>query len=471
MTLINRSHQRRQRLPQVRKRKPVRYITTRLLVAAGMFALVGNIPIYSITTPYPAIETLVIKTPFDSTGNRVYRNSVALNLPVAVKTYAGYETEPLPSTKIGKWYLHNIADGETLDSILQSLSLTTGTHELLENPDIKKGLATLRAGKKLLVQVNNQRIEQLIYATSKHKAFIIVRQGSGYFGKWDGESFEEQSKQVAFIIRNPLHYDAAKAGLSSSVTRQLVKIFKNDVNFRRIRVGDQVGVIFEGYYYQSERIYTGSILAAEFIHRGKTHQRVRLLADREKPLYLKPDDDLEIKQVAFDRFPLNGGRLSSGFGMRKHPVLRKRRKHSGVDIAAPRNTPIYATGDGRVRFAGYKGSYGNTVEINHGGGIRTRYSHMAKHKKGLSTGTTVKRGDIIGYVGSTGRSTGNHVHYEFLKNGKPQNPQQVKLPMKGILSAGKMKEFKWLASNMINRLIKLRDNAALDRNIGRQFGG
>ena len=180
---------------------------------------------------------------------------------------------------------------------------------------------------------------------------------------------------------------------------------------------------------------------------------------------------LEIKKVAFNRFPLKGGRLSSGFGMRDHPVLRKRRQHSGVDIAAPRNTPIYATGDGKLRFAGYKGSYGNTVEISHAGGIRTRYSHMSKHKKGLRIGATVKKGDIIGYVGSTGRSTGNHVHYEFLKNGKPQNPQQVKLPMKGVLSAGKMKEFKWLVKRMSNRLLKLRDNAAIDRDVGRQFGG
>lgn len=467
---MNRYHERRQRLPQTRKRKPGRYIMTRLLVAVGVFALTGNIPIYSITHPSPAIEPLVIDTPIDSPGHKAYENSVALNLPVAVETYVGYETEPLPSTKIGKWYLHTIADGETLDSILQPLSLTTNTQELLKHPDVKKELATLKAGKKLLVQVHNQRIEQLIYATGRHKAFITVRQNSGYSGKWD-ESFEEQSKQVAFIIRNPLHEDAAKAGLPSSITRQLVKIFKNDVNFRRIRVGDQVGVIFEGYYYQSERIYTGAILAAEFIHRGETHQRVRLLADREKPLYLKPDNSLEIKKVAFNRYPLKGGRLSSGFGMRDHPVLRKRRQHSGVDIAAPRNTPIYATGDGKVRFAGYKGSYGNTVEISHGDGIRTRYSHMSKHTKDLRIGATVKKGDIIGYVGSTGRSTGNHVHYEFLKNGKPQNPQQVKLPMKGVLSAGKMKEFKWLVKRMSNRLLKLRDNAAIDRDVGRQFGG
>ena len=440
------------------------------MVAVGVFALIGNIPVYSITPSSPAIEPMVMDTPFDSPENRTYENSVALNLPVAIETYTGYEVEPLPSTKIGKWYLHKISDGETLDSILKPLSLTTKTQELLKNPVAKKELSALKAGKKLLVQVNNRRIEQLIYATGKHKAFVTVRQGSNYSGKWD-ESFEEQSKQVAFIIRNSLHNDAPKAGLPSSITRQLVKIFKNDVNFRRIRAGDQVGVIFDGYYYQNEQIYTGTILAAEFIHRGETHQRVRFLADSEKPLYLRTDNSLEIKKVAFDRYPLNGGRLSSGFGMRKHPVLRKRRTHSGVDIAAPRNTPIYATGDGKLRFIGYKGSYGNTVEISHAGGIRTRYSHMSKHEKNLSIGATVKKGDIIGYVGSTGRSTGNHVHYEFLKKGKPQNPQQVKLPMKDVLSAGKMKEFRWLVKNMSNRLMKLRGSAAIDRNARRQFGG
>jgi len=457
--------------PQVRKRRPVRYLLTRLLVVVGMFALIGNIPLYSKITSPQSREHLAINQPSYLADSIADKDLAALPLPVAVETYAGYETEPVPATDTGKWHLRTIASGETLADILKPFNLLTSTHELLNDPTARKALSQLKSNRKLLVQVSNRRIEQLIYATGKHKAFIVFRQGNKYTAKWDSESFEEQDQQLAFTIRNPLHYDAAKAGLPTSITRQLVKIFKQDVNFRRIKVGDQVGVIFEGYYYQSEPIYTGNVLAAEFIHRGKTHQRVRLVADSNKSHYLKPDDDLALKEVAFNRYPLKGGRLSSGFGMRKHPVLNKRRRHSGIDLAAPRGTPIYATADGKLRFAGRKGAYGKAVEINHDGGIKTRYGHMSKHKEGLKIGARVKRGDVIGYVGSTGRSTGNHVHYEFIVNGKPQNPQRVKLPTRGILSAKEMKAFKRLSGMMRSRLIKLRDTAALDRNIGRQFGG
>ncbi len=145
--------------------------------------------------------------------------------------------------------------------------------------------------------------------------------------------------------------------------------------------------------------------------------------------------------------------------------------HSGIDIAAPRGTPIYATGDGRVKFVGRKGSYGKTIELSHSGGIVTRYGHMSKYKPKLSRGAKVKRGDVIGYVGSTGRSTGNHVHYEFRVRGKAVNPKTVKLPTKGVLTAREMKSFKRLAKNMRYQLIRLRDTASIDRNVRRQFGG
>ena len=233
-----------------------------------MFALIGNIPLYSKITSPQSREHLAINQPSYLADSIADKDLAALPLPVAVETYAGYETEPVPATDTGKWHLRTIASGETLADILKPFNLLTSTHELLNDPTARKALSQLKSNRKLLVQVSNRRIEQLIYATGKHKAFIVFRQGNKYTAKWDSESFEEQDQQLAFTIRNPLHYDAAKAGLPTSITRQLVKIFKQDVNFRRIKVGDQVGVIFEGYYYQSEPIYTGNVLAAEFIHRG-----------------------------------------------------------------------------------------------------------------------------------------------------------------------------------------------------------
>lgn len=471
--------------PQIKKRRPLRYLMTRALILVGAFALVGNIPVYSKINPLTidtgehfALETLNTENNIqilEENDTAVTDDTVALSLPTekSIETYAGHEHEvdTLPAANGGKWELRHISDGETLENILSPLKLATTTESLLINPEVKKELSNLRADRKILIQINNRKVKQLIYATGKRKAYIVSFQDGGYSGKWDEELFEEQHNRVAFTIRNPFHYDAAKSGLPKSVSRQLVKIFKKDVNFRRIKPGDQVSVIFEDYYYQSDRIFTNKVLAAEFKHRGEVHQRIRFTMTNDKAVYLKPNDDLEIKQTAFNRRPIRGGRLSSGFGMRFHPVLRKRRMHAGTDFAAPRGTPIYATGDGRVRFVGRRGGYGKSIELRHGFGVTTRYGHMSRHKKGLRRGDKVKRGDIIGYVGSTGRSTGNHVHYEFRVNGKPRNPMRVKLPQKGLLTKKEMKDFKRLSKNMSYQLIKLRATASIERNVRRQYGG
>lgn len=470
----------RPNLPKAKKNRPFRYLAVRSLALVSVFALVGNIPVHSKITDLRDRSESTTHLVSDELGNSAeeqlatsYAETQALALPLlsTIETYTGHAVEPLPSARDGDWELHQITRGETIADIIEPLKVSTTVDELLADPVVKSELTRLKAGKKVLIQINGEKIEQLIYATSKRKAYIVSAQKGQYTGKWDNEQFEEQHNRIAFTIRNPYHYEASKAGLPKSTSRQLVKIFKNQVNFRKIKIGDQVSTIFEDYYYQSERIYTGKILAAEFNHRNNIYQRIRFVLNKDRTMYLEPDGDLALKEVAFARYPLKGGRLSSGFGYRHHPVLRKRRMHSGIDLAAPRGTPIYATGDGRVRFVGRKGGYGKTIELSHNNGITTLYGHMSKYKPKLGVGAKVKRGDVIGYVGSTGRSTGNHVHYEYRVHGKALNPKTVSLPTKGVLTAKEMKSFKRLAKNMRYQLIKLRDTAAIDRNVRRQFGG
>nr|CAA6829853.1 MAG: Unknown protein [uncultured Thiotrichaceae bacterium] len=475
----NTPSERQHRLPKAQKIRPFRYLAIRSVALVGIFAIVGNIPVHSKImeqqddAEYLTLDELQEDNQAHLIASSGHTNTQELTLPVAnaIKTYAGHGIEPLPSARDGQWEFHEITRGETLADILEPLKVKTTAEELMADQAIKDELTRLKTGKKILVQINGEKIEQLIYATGKRKAYIISAQNDKYTGKWDNELFEEQHNRIAFTIRNPYHYDASKAGLPKSISRELVKIFKNQVNFRSIQIGDQVSTIFEDYHYQSERIYTGKVLAAEFNHRDNIYQKVRFVQDKNRTMYLEPDGDLALKEVAFARYPLKGGRLSSGFGSRYHPVLRKRRMHSGIDLAAPRGTPIYATGAGRVKFVGRKGSYGKTIELSHGSGIVTRYGHMSKYKPKLGRGTKVKRGDVIGYVGSTGRSTGNHVHYEYRVHGKAVNPKTVKLPTKGVLTANEMKSFKRLAKNMSYQLIKLRETAGIDRNVRRQFGG
>ena len=459
--------------PQIRRRKPLNYLVSRAFVLVGAFALIGNIPVYS------KISTLADENDFLIDGQEINQQLESANndllelvLPANPVTYAGHEQEILPDASSGKWTLHQISRGENIEDILTHFQLKTSAEDLLADDNVKHQLAQLKDDHKILIQVENKQVEQLIYATGKRKAYIVSRQDGSYVGKWGNSLYEEQHNRIAFTINRPFHEAAAGAGVPSSITGQLAKIFRKDVDFRRIQLGDQVSVIFEDYYYQSDRIYTDKILAAEFHHNDNTYQRIRFASGGDdKAMYLNPDSDVELKEVAFNRYPLKGGRLSSSFGMRRHPVLRRTRMHSGTDFAAPRGTPIYATSAGKVAFVGRKGAYGKLIELRHEGGIVTRYGHMSKYQKSLNVGDTVKRGDIIGYVGSTGRSTGNHVHYEFLVDGKPQNPMKVKLPMKGILTAKEMNEFKRLSKNMSYQLIKLRDTASIERNVRRQFGG
>lgn len=465
--------------PKTRKSRPIQYIVTRSLVLVSVFAIVGNIPVHSkINEPDELNGTTALETLEEHSATQITvaatktSDTFELELPnsSAIETYSGHAVEALPSARDGDWELHQIARGDTLGDIIGPLKVSTTSADIMADEVVQKELGSLKEGKKVLVQIKDDKIEQLIYATGKRKAFIVSGQNNKYTGKWDDGLFEEQHNRVAFTIRNPYHYEASKAGLPKSISRQLVKIFKNQINFRKIQIGDQVSTIFEDYFYQSERIYTGKVLAAEFNHRDNIYQRVRFVLNKDRTMYLEPEGDLALKEVAFARYPVKG-RLSSGFGRRWHPVLKKRRMHSGIDIAAPRGTPIYATGDGKVKYVGRKGSYGKMIELRHGDGITTRYGHMSKYKKGLGVGAKVKRGDVIGYVGSTGRSTGNHVHYEFRVNNQAQNPRTIKLPTKGVLTAGEMKDFKRLAKNMSYQLIKLRETAAIDRNVRRQFGG
>ncbi len=452
------------------KIKPLRYAITRALILVGAFAALGNIPVHSKVYLPPPDDLQDIAGEVRTTL-RETQDTQELNLPSVTETYAGYEVEALPSASNGDWSLHTITKSQTLEKVLDSLHLTSDMDSLMADADIKQTLSTLKADSKLLIQIHDKRLKQLIYATGKRDAYIVSRQDDKYTAKWDNELFEEQHNRIAFTIKNPFHYEANRAGLPLSVTRQLNKIFKGDVNFHHIAIGDQVSVIFEDYYYQSERIFTNNVLAAEFNHRGDIHQRIRFTFADGKTNYLKPDSDMELKQVAFSRYPLNGGRLSSGFGTRRHPVFGFRRMHTGTDFAAPHGTPIYATGSGVVRYVGRKGGYGKVIELGHSDGVSTLYGHMSQYQKGLAEGDSVKRGDVIGYVGSTGTSTGNHVHYEFKIDGQHQDPMTVALPQTGILTPNEMKEFKNYARSLTNQLLKLRETAAIDRNVRQQFGG
>jgi len=207
------------------------------------------------------------------------------------------------------------------------------------------------------------------------------------------------------------------------------EIFGWDIDFANdIHAGDEFSVLYQRKFQDGAYVTDGRVLAAEFTNRGKTYHAVWFeSADGSVKGYYSPEG--KGMRKAFLRAPIDFARVSSGFNpKRRHPISGQIRAHRGIDFAAPTGTPIYAAGDGRIEFAGRKGGYGNAVVINHGKGITTLYGHMSRFGKSARGGRTVRQGEIIGYVGSTGASTGPHLHYEYRVKGVHKNPASIPLP-------------------------------------------
>ena len=205
-------------------------------------------------------------------------------------------------------------------------------------------------------------------------------------------------------------------------------IFAWDVDFvLDIRQGDDYYVQYEQIWQDGEFVADGEIIAAEFNNNGRTIQAIRFIDDNQRSDYFTPTGNSVRK--AFIRAPVDFTRISSNFNPnRRHPILNKIRAHRGVDYAAPRGTPIKASGDGKVIFRGTKSGYGKTVILQHGGNITTLYAHMSSFVVKVGVGSRVRQGQAIGFVGKTGLATANHLHYEYRLNGVHRNPRTVNLP-------------------------------------------
>lgn len=239
-------------------------------------------------------------------------------------------------------------------------------------------------------------------------------------------------------IYGSLFQSAKAAGVPDKITSQLIKALSYDVDFQRdIKRGDKLTVL-----YEATADYKGNIKKAHRPHYVKLD-----LGRRDVEIFITADNKFYYKdgssaKKSLLRTPIDGGRITSGFGMRHHPILGYSKMHKGTDFGAGTGTPIYAAGDGIIAEAGKKGAYGNYVRIKHNGTYSTAYAHASRFAKGIKAGKKVKQGQIIAYVGSTGRSTGPHLHYEVLKNGAQVNPSNFNVNFAGKLGGKELKKFK-----------------------------
>ncbi len=266
----------------------------------------------------------------------------------------------------------------------------------------------------------------------------------------DGSYTTEEIKQeltkgyarAAGEINNSLFLDAAQAGVPVPIIIEMIRMFSYSVDFQReIHPGDKFEVYFDRKLDTTgAAVKSGDISYASLTILGKPRKLWRYKSADGTWDYF--DENGRSMKKFLMKTPVDGARISSGFGKRKHPILGYTKVHSGVDFAAPRGTPIYAAGNGKVEVAGWQGGYGKYVRIQHANGYETAYGHMNGFAKGIRAGSSVRQGQIIGYVGTTGRSTGPHLHYEVIVRGKKTNPLGIKVPTGITLAGADLKKFK-----------------------------
>jgi len=358
-----------------------------------------------------------------------------------------------------EWHDITVKSGDSLAAIFSRVGISAGElHTLLAQGGATHNLKKIYPGQTLRLMTNaDQQLLRLSYKIDELSTLDISRNGDEFEISTTHRTPERRVKNASGSIDNSLFVSAQAAGLSDSMTMELAGIFGWDIDFALdIRKGDQFTVLYEELYLDGERIGNGDILAAEFINQGTHYQAVRYTDAGGKTDYYSLDG--KSMRKAFLRTPVEFSRISSGFSLgRKHPILNRIRAHKGVDYAAATGTPIKSTSNGKIIFRGKKGGYGNTIIIQHGTKYSTLYAHMSKFRSGLNTGSRVKQGQVIGYIGSSGLATGPHLHYEFRVDGVHRDPLKVKLPGAEPLDSKYLADFNRKAGSLLAKLDLVRN--------------
>ena len=362
------------------------------------------------------------------------------------------------------WREERIRRGDIVSTILVRLGVDDpeATKYLLQARGVRS-LYQLVPGRTVrAVTTNHGRLEQLTYLNTNGKRLLVQRTADGFVATEKVPDLEARIIQSSGKISTSLFGATDTAGIPENVAIQLADIFSSDIDFNRdLRTGDRFAVVYAANYAHGEFVGVGRVVTAEFTNRGKTYRAVYFANQKGRGGYYAPDGKNVRK--AFLRSPLVFTRITSRYSnSRFHPILRKWVAHRGIDYGARTGTPVRATADGRVKYAGRKGGYGILVSLRHANGYATRYAHLSRIAKNIRPGKRVTQGQVIGYVGQTGRANGPHLHYEFLANGVHRNPATLALPPGPPITPELQDEFETAAAVLLKRLDLLGDtNLAL----------
>ncbi len=284
-------------------------------------------------------------------------------------------------------------------------------------------------------------LDSLRFQPDAETIVSVSRTQDGFSASTDKLELSSSPNVASGTIDQSLFLAAEKNGMPISVLMEMIKLYSYDVDFQRdIQPGDSFEVMYDDMKNdKGELVRHGNITYASMTIRGKKYNLYSYTDSKGNQDFY--NEKGESFRRALMRTPINGARLSSGFGMRKHPILGYSRMHKGVDFAAPTGTPIFAAGNGTVERIGKVGGYGNYIRLRHNSTYETAYGHMSRFAKGLHTGSRVKQGDVIGYVGMSGTATGPHLHFEILKAAHQVNPISVKMPSGRTLAGKELDRF------------------------------
>ena len=342
-----------------------------------------------------------------------------------------------------KKYNHRVKSGETFNTILENYSIDKKEIDELKKNLLKKvNINKLNKNQKIyfVIDQTNNKIKEFYFQISNTEKILLTR-------KKQNQDFSQEiltielDKKIIFeenTINQSLYKAAIDKNIPANTIIEFARIYGFQVDFQRdIRKNDKFQIMYEVFVNKDNKVIeTGEILFANLKLSGKDNALYFFDKKEAKGHY---DKNGKSTQKALMKTPINGARLSSSYGMRKHPIDGFNKMHRGTDFAAPEGTPIMASGNGIVKKAGWCGGGGNCIKIKHNSTYQTVYAHMSKFARGIKSGVRVKQGQTIGYVGSTGKSTGPHLHYEVIVNGKRVNSQKLKLPSGKILK-GKDRE-------------------------------
>ena len=319
-------------------------------------------------------------------------------------------------------------------------------------------LRELKVNQKIIFLIDkNENVEKIIIELNFNTNLEADLRSDIKIVKKELETFSEINSQE-YVISNSLYADGINNNIPNQILIKLIQLFSFDLDFQRdIQKDTKVSISYEKIFVKNKSDYAlGDIEYAKITIKNNTLEYFKFLTDDGFIDYFNRQGKNVKKSIL--KTPIDGARISSSFGMRKHPISGFNKMHKGVDFAAPIGTPVYAGGNGVIEMVGVNGGYGKYIRIRHNNEYKTAYAHLNSYRKGISKGVRVNQGEVIGYVGNTGRSTGPHLHYEIIYQNKKVNPLKLKLPSGKILTGDELarfeKNYKMILANHLNNLFE-----------------